>query len=238
MSMTILSIGLLSGCLICVPDSCSIGSVAGSGVVVSQTRMVPEFDRIHLKGAGRVLITQGNRALVTIRTDDNIQPLIKTTARGKTLTISNESTNLIPTALEFHIHVPDLKGVSISGSGDIITVGRLEADVFTAAIKGSGDMTLTITASRMTAEISGSGSMDLTGEVDELQASVRGSGNILGSKCKAKHASISVAGSGDCHLSVSDSLRAEISGSGDIIYAGQPRVDSHVRGSGSVKSAY
>ncbi len=235
MSMAIFSTGLLSGCIICVPDSCSMGSVAGSGAVVSQTRSVPEFDRIHLKGIGRVLVTQDNRTLLTIRTDDNIQPLIKTTVSGNTLTISNESIKLIPTTLEFHVLVPVLKGVSISGSGDILGEGRLETDIFAAAINGSGDMTITITASRMTAEISGSGSMDLTGEVNEFRASVRGSGDILAQNLRARHASVSIAGSGDCHLSVSDSLRAEISGSGDIIYAGQPRIENYVRGSGSVK---
>ena len=228
--------GLLSGCIICIPYSCSLSSVAGSGTVVSQARAVPEFDRIHIKGTGRVLVTQGSQSAVTIRTDDNIQPLIKTTVSGSTLTISNESINLHPTILECHVHVPNLKGVSISGSGDIIGESRLVADNFAAAIRGSGDMTLAILASRMTSEISGSGSMDLTGEADEFRASIKGSGDILAHNLKARHATVSITGSGNCHLSVSESLRSEISGIGDIIYAGQPRVDNHVRGSGSVKS--
>ena len=227
--------GLLSGCIVCVPYSCSIGSVAGSGTVVTLTRAVSGFDRIHLKGAGRVLVTRGNRTAVTIKTDDNIQSLIKTTVNGNTLAISNETVNLKPTTLEYHVHMPKLKGVSISGSGDIIVEGRIEADIFEAVIKGSGDMTMTIMASRMTTGISGSGSMDLIGEVDEFQASVKGSGDIRAHNLKARHATVSIAGSGDCHLSVSESLRAEISGSGDVIYTGRPRVDSLIKGSGSVK---
>ena len=128
MSMAVISTALLSGCIIWIPDSCSIGSVAGSGTIVSQARAAPEFNRIHLKGNGRVLVTQGNKSTVTIRTDDNIQPLIKTTVSGNTLTISNESINLYPTILEFHVRVSNLKGVSISGAGDIIGESRLVAE--------------------------------------------------------------------------------------------------------------
>lgn len=228
--------GLLTGCLICVFYSCSIASIAGSGIVVTRTRAVPEFDHIHLKEAGRVIINQGDKTAVTIKTDDNILPFIKAIVDGRTLAISSESINLKPTTLEFHLTMPHLRGVSISGSGDIISEGRLETDIFAAVIKGSGDMTLDIMASRMTADIRGSGSFDLTGEVAEFQASIKGSGDIRAHNLVARHATVSIAGSGDCHLSVSDFLRAEISGSGDILYAGHPRVDSHIRGSGSVKN--
>jgi hypothetical protein len=47
---------------------------------------------------------------------------------------------------------------------------------------------------------------------------------------------VSIAGSGNAAVSAEDSLRASVSGSGDIRYNGNPpHVESSVAGSGSVK---
>ena len=45
----------------------------------------------------------------------------------------------------------------------------------------------------------------------------------------------SVKGSGNCRLRVADTLRAKITGSGDVLYKGYPEIDQTITGSGSVK---
>lgn len=229
-------VGLLSGCIIAVPYSCGVQNIFGTGNVVSLDREVPEFNRIHLKGTGRVILDRGDVTTVAIKTDDNILPLIKTVVKDNVLEISHKSVNLKPTILEFHINVRQLKGISISGSGDVFGQSLFTVEAFEAVIKGSGDMNLAVDASRLIAEIKGSGSMDLTGEAEDFRASIKGSGDIRASNLETNHATVSIAGSGDCHVYASESLRAEISGSGDVIYGGRPMVESHIRGSGSVRS--
>jgi len=234
--VSIMCAGWLSGCIIAVPFSCSMEQVIGSGNIGTREREVPEFNRIHLKGTGRLILDRGDMTTVSIKTDDNILPLIKTEVKGNILEISHESFNLSPTTLEFYITVKELKGLSISGSGDVVGQSLFTMEEFEAVIKGSGDMRLAVDVSRLIAEISGSGSMVLTGEADDFEASIRGSGDIRAHRYVARHATVSIAGSGNCQLGVVESLRADISGSGDVIYAGRPRVESHIRGSGSVKA--
>jgi len=234
--VSIMCAGWLSGCIIAVPYSCSMKQIIGSGNVGTREREVPEFNRIHLKGTGRVILDWGDMTTVSIKTDDNILPLIKTEVKGNILEISHESFSLSPTTLEFYITVKELKGLSISGSGDAVGQSLFTMEELEIVIKGSGDMILMVDASRLIAEISGSGSMDLTGEAQDFRASIRGSGDIRASNLETNHAVVSIAGSGNCHLHASESLRAEISGSGDVIYAGRPRVESHIRGSGTVKA--
>jgi hypothetical protein len=230
------SVALASGNL-AVADSSGKKTVSGSGDVVIRTREVPEFNRILLKGTGHVYLARGDLQSIEIRTDDNILPLIKTEVRDEVLEISDENYDLKPTALEFHISVKRLKGIRTIGSGDVTGQSTFEADDFSVELNGSGDMNLPIVAARLKTIINGSGSMTLTGETDDYEAAIKGSGDIRGFSLKTKNASVSIAGSGNCGLFVSESLRVDISGSGDVIYLGRPRIESRVKGSGSVKAS-
>ena len=229
-------LGLFTGCIVVVPNGCSKEPVSGSGEVVTRTREVPEFDRVLLKGSGRVTLVRGEAQKVEIKTDENILPLVQTEVKGDLLEISHKNYNLRPTTLEIQLSMKRLRGVTISGSGDVTGQSAFEADEFRAEINGSGDMDLAVVASRLATVINGSGSMALTGKAAEHQATINGSGGIRAFGLESEKASISIAGSGDCSLCASESLTANISGSGDVIYTGSPRVESRVKGSGSVKA--
>jgi len=49
----------ISGCLVIDLGGCGKKKVKGSGNVVTETRQVAAFDRIHLKGSGKVFLTRG-----------------------------------------------------------------------------------------------------------------------------------------------------------------------------------
>lgn len=233
---TAFCIWLLTGCIIVVPNGCGRQTVSGSGEVVTGTREVPEFGRVVLKGSGRVVIERADAQSVTIRTDKNILPLVRTQVSGDVLEISHENYNLRPTTLEIQLGLKRLRGVTISGSGDVTGRGPFEAEEFTAEINGSGNMDLEVAVSRLVSVIKGSGSMALAGKAAEHEAAVSGSGDIRAFELDSKMASVSISGSGDCRLHATDFLTANISGSGDVIYAGSPRIESRVKGSGSVKA--
>jgi len=228
----------VGGCIVVVPGGCSRETVSGSGNVVAQTRDLPVFKRIRLKGAGHVTLTQGDNQSVVIESDDNILPLIRTRVDGGTLEISHESYNLRPTKLEYRLTASEISGVSISGSADVEGQGAIAADAFEADISGSGDMRLDLAASRLTASIKGSVMMVVSGTADEQHSEIKGSGDIQAFELLSKRVAVTIAGSGDCRVRASDELRAEISGSGDVLYRGRPRIESDIKGSGSVKAQY
>jgi hypothetical protein len=227
---------LFTKCIIAVPNGCSKQTVSGSGEIVTRTRVVPEFKRVFLKGSGHVTLVRREAQNVEIKTDKNIMPLIKTEVKGDLLEISHENVNLKPTTLEFHLGMKLLKGVTISGSGDVTGRSAFAADEFKAEINGSGDLDLAIVASRLATVINGSGSIVLSGKTTDYQATINGSGVIRALNLDSKRASVTITGSGDCSLCASESLTAFISGSGDVIYTGSPRVEGRVKGSGSVKA--
>jgi hypothetical protein len=227
---------LAAGCNVILPGGCSSQTVQGSGNVVSEDRHVSAFDEIQLKGTGNVILTKGEMQSIEIVTDDNILPLIETNVRNKKLIISYKKDNVKATTLDFLITVADLKGVSISGSGDISGRSRFVTDNFYADISGSGDISMELEVDRLESGITGSGFINLFGTTKTHRASITGSGDIDAFGMDANNVSIKISGSGDCKVKAAETLTAKISGSGDVYYKGRPQVNTSISGSGSIKS--
>jgi len=107
--------GSLAGC---VNFNWSSGpSVKGSGNVVAETRPVSQFDRVSVSGAGHLAIVQGDQESLTIETDDNLLPLIKSEVAGGLLKLGPENVNLNPTrTIRYQLRLKDLRELHLSGA--------------------------------------------------------------------------------------------------------------------------
>ena len=235
-AVSIVTATLISGCIIIDLNGCGMKTVTGSGNIVTEERQLSEIDRISLKGTGKVTLSKGDRQYLKIRTDDNVMLLIETEVRNGKLEISHSKWNLRPTTLEYFITVKALKGVSISGSGDINGKDRFVSNDFYTNVSGAGNISLELEVAQLDSDISGFGSIRLRGKANSYDASITGSGKVSAFDMESKSASITITGSGDCGVNVSENLQARITGSGDVRYKGQPRITRKITGSGSVKS--
>ena len=123
----------------------------------------------------------------------------------------------------------------VSGSGEINLKGKFKN--VKADVSGSGRVSVNGTiAGKADFEISGSGKVEASGSAESMSAEISGSGKVLGANLVTNTARIEIAGSGDVEITVNKDLDAEISGSGTVLYKGNPsRVNSDASGSGSVK---
>jgi len=207
-------------------------SAQGSGNIITEEREVSAFNKIHLKGSGKVFLTPGEKQTLVIKTDDNIMPLIETDVSGNKLSISDGNHHLRPTSFEVYITLENLEGVRISG--DIIGTGRFVTDTFYAEISGSGDVDLEVETGKLASKISGSGAIRLAGKAEGYTVSISGSGEINAFDVEAKNVTVKISGSGDCRVHAVESLDTKISGSGDVYYKGRPRINTKISGSGSL----
>src|SRR5215211_2956329 len=115
----------------------------------------------------------------------------------------------------------------------IATVAMLTACSVTT---GSGTVTAsTITAPSLAVDLSGSGKITVGGTVEQQDLKISGSGEYLAKDLQTKVASAEISGSGNATVTVSDKLDAQLSGSGQLTYYGNPpQVTREVRGSGRV----
>ena len=227
---------LVSGCLVIDLNGCSAKKIKGSGNVSTEARQVPDFNRIHLKGSGKLFLTRGERPSVEIKTDDNILPVIKTEVSDGKLVISHDNYNPRPTTLHYFITVNDLKGIAVSGSADITSDGKFVSDNFSADISGSGDMRLELEVERLDSDISGSGSMRFSGTADSLDASITGAGNIRALDMETREVRLKITGSGNCEVNALETLNVKITGSGNVKYKGSPQISKKVTGSGNIRN--
>lgn len=122
---------------------------------------------------------------------------------------------------------------SVSGSGNIEIYG--ECDTLETSISGSGTIELEAPACLYTTiYISGSGKAELEGSSDEAEFKILGSGKIKAFSFPVKKAYVLVGGSGSIEVNVSEILNANISGSGNLYYIGNPRINFSDNGSGSL----
>jgi len=217
------------------------GCVQGSGNVVSESRDVSDFDEVELRGIGRLEITQGRTAELTVTADDNLMQYIDTEVEGNTLVIAVKNKSLPfftvnpSETIVYELTVPALARASLSGSGNIVVDG-LETEDLTVEISGSGDLEATdLVAGSFTYELSGSGKATVSGEVDSQDVRISGSGRLEAGDLRSSEAVIRISGSGRAVLWVTDELDVEISGSGDVQYYGSPKVTQDVSGSGNIR---
>jgi hypothetical protein len=224
-------------CSVSIPRNVTIGATRGSGNVVEQTYNVSGFDRVTLAGSGNLFIVVGDTEGLTVQAEDNLIPLLDVQVTGDELTIGFKSgTNVNPTRpMNFYVTVTNLSSVRLLGSGNV-QVGPLNTNDLDAQIAGSGDMTLDqLTANRFTVEIPGSGRVQVNGTVTDQTITILGSGNYDAANLKSTNAVISIAGSADVTVDVSDSLSVNIAGNGTVRYTGNPEVKKTILGSGDIK---
>ena len=223
---------------LCACSAFAAGSwdiVRGNGSVRLENREVSAFTGIEVAGSGLVRFTVGAVRQVTVETDANILPYIRTEVRGGKLVLSVEpGASINPTRLVFRITAPELRSIAIAGSGDVRLESAVKADRFDVSIAGSGDVEGDVSADEVSVEIRGSGSVTLAGTAASGRFEIYGSGDIEVEDLVVRDARAVIRGSGSVTLTASRSLDVDIAGSGDVRFRGDAKVTVRDVGSGDL----
>ena len=217
----------------------SIFPVKGKGDLVLQTRTLNDCGGIHLAMAADVKIIKDSIYKLEISAQQNILDIITTEVSGGILTINTKNINIYKTKpIAISVHMPSLKNVEISGSGNMNSNDIWSAETFESRVSGSGNISISgINATNIYSTISGSGDINfLSGTSANSYLKVSGSGNCKTENLVSKNVEATISGSGDIYCNAIDDLNATISGSGNIHYKGRPRIQQHISGSGNLIS--
>lgn len=209
--MALLSLAAVAGCFGNWTDS-----IRGSGTPKLESRQVESFDKVKIHGSGDIQLLIGDKPELSVETDDNILPIIETVVEDGTLHVKGKESFSTRIGVKLRIVVPSLKAISIAGSGSV-RAADLKEPVLSISIAGSGDISVKGTADAVDVSISGSGDVDTQGLV-------------------AKSVKVQISGSGAATVSATEVLDAQITGSGDIQYTGNPpTVKKNIKGVGNIK---
>ena len=209
--------------------------------VVKETRNVRNFTKVSFGVSGNLYIKLGSEFRVEIEGDRRVLNEIATEVSGGRLIIKQENWrfNFKDERVTINITMPEIEGLSVSGSGRAEIMDAVNSDDLNLSVSGSGKLiTGGMEVDDLSCGISGSGDILLEGNgtVDRATIAISGSGGFQGESIEIDHLKISISGSGNCYCKVGDSLDASISGSGNVTYLGDPRVNARVSGSGHVRS--
>src|SRR5688500_14827585 len=98
-------------------------AIQGSGVSKSETRSLGDLKAVRVERSSDVDINVGSPSTVEVAADDNLLQYIETKVEGDTLVISTKASISSKAGLKVSLTMPTLKGIAISGSGDVDAKG-------------------------------------------------------------------------------------------------------------------
>lgn len=223
-----------------------------------ETRTVSSFNKISFGIAADLYLTQGNTQKLELEGNKDDLDKIETEVVGGQLKIHIKDYhwfNWNMGTVSVYITAPEINEVSLGGSGKITGTNTIKSTDMRVSVSGSGKLQMDLNCDNLKLDVSGSGRMDLsvnTGDIDEdisgsgsinlkgnaanADLEISGSGKLEAADLQVKAYTIHISGSGRGNISVSDAITANISGSGSILYKGNPdKVISKVSGSGKVR---
>lgn len=225
---------LFSGCYKLDP----VHGIKGYGPLVAETRNVKNFNGLELDVDAQVNVTIGPVISFEVIGQQNILDVLNVKVINGLLVIDYNESVWFHKRLQIDITVPDLSFISSFGSGDIYVHSPLVTDELYLDVFGSGNIKLVALSSPFVdSEIKGSGEIKLDGVVQSQQINISGSGNYKAMDLMSENTSITIFGSGNCDVLVTNSLDVSIHGSGNVYYKGEPNQRNFsVFGSGKVIS--
>lgn len=207
----------------------------GSGVVITQTRQVSDFNRVSLNGIGDLTLVQGDRESLQIEAEDNVIKNITTEVRDGTLYIGFERKTILPTKpVKFFLTMRDIKDLETKGVSNI-KAESVQTDQLHVGISGTGNIDIEdLSANSLEISISGAGNFNTGGQVDRQEINLSGAGNFNGEDLQSKTARVTITGLGKVTLWVTENLDVTISGTGGVDYYGEPQVSQQISGLGKV----
>jgi hypothetical protein len=212
-------------------------SIRGEGPLTTRQISVADYTGITLMLPAEVKVVMADSFNCIIRAQHNIADAIKVKRKGDELEIKSEYSLKTDQPIELFISIPVIKRVEVDGSGNVSFVNPAKGEKLRLYVNGSGSISARAEMEEIRSEMNGSGAVALNGSAAEFSCAVNGSGDIHAFNMSTEKTEIEINGSGDAEVNVSSRLRADIRGSGNIIYKGQPHVVSEIIGSGTVKKS-
>jgi hypothetical protein len=217
--------------------ACFLFTIISVSAQKTDERFVDPFNKISMGIHGDVYVSQGPATKLTVEAEEEILGLIETEVKNNELRIrfsQNRVKSKIP--IRIWITTPEIEGLYLSGSGNIITDTPIKTDEIELKLSGSGNINVKdLTCDEIEAAISGSGNIDVAGSADELGIAISGSGNFTADKLETRETDVKISGSGNCKVNVTKELTVAVSGSGSVYYAGKPQIDASISGSGKIR---
>ncbi len=249
--------------LLAIPVAVLLGSVAALAQAEDKTTDLKPFDKLQIEGCFEARLEPGTPARAVVSATADQQPRIRVEQDGSrvrvgfadkddyspcrggpirvSITASFAATDSVDLGLagsgSLDANVPRVAKLAgeVAGSGRIALRGAAADCSLTIAGSGSADATALACESSAKIAVHGSGSAKVAGKTKTCDLQVNGSGDVVAGGFDCDSADVAINGSGSVALAKVASLKAQINGSGNVKYHGEPTLRGvAVNGSGKL----
>lgn len=227
------SVGVVSAC------KTDHRSSAQPGNVVREPRSVPAFTGIRVGGAFEIYLKQGTTQEVVVETESDIMKYVTTEVSGGVLRIGmkDHPNNWLHDVdvLKVYITCTNLDLLDLSGAVELTSDGRLTLDKLGMEVSGAVESRLDLAVQKLDLNLSGAAELTFTGTAGDVTADASGASEIDAFALQITNLTLYGSGAVEAKVTVSGSLKANMSGACSVRYKGNPRVDVHSSGASDVK---
>ncbi len=206
----------------------------------TETRKIGSFTGLKTSGNYTILLKKSSEEKVEMIGPEEQVNRVITEVNGDQLSIREKTDGKDWSSgkkgITITVWYKELNSLSSSGSSEISNEEPLNSDKLDISASGSGEIELDVICKDVKASVSGSAEIELKGKTESLLVNVSGSGEVEAFELAAETVTASVSGSGTIETRPSKLLNGRVSGSGDILYVGDPAtLDIKTSGSGKIK---
>ncbi|MCF8234839.1 MAG: DUF2807 domain-containing protein [Bacteroidales bacterium] len=205
----------------------------------TEERKTEEFNAIHLKGIGNLILKQADHCSLKLSSDKDVLSNIRTRVRKGELIISMGSGIPLWLAnfpkIEIEVGMKDIVSIKVGGVGRISGQGEIRAGDIMIYNKGVGGILLSLQANEVKTFLKGVGEIELFGKTRLHDAEITGTGKINAKDLEAEYVNVLANGVGECLVHATKELKVNAGGIGRVRYRGNPKVERQQSGLGSIE---
>jgi hypothetical protein len=203
----------------------------GTGQPSVETREVATFSRIEMEDKLDVYFTQSSDSSygITIEGGKHLLKLIKTEVVGDELRIRNNNTcdfmrSYKKSHIKVHVKAPRLTYITNKSVGNFYSENTITGDVIEYEVRNSGNVSLIVNCNAVNGHFHGAGDAFVSGVTLNNSIHSTGQSFINTSDLNTPFTFIYYNSSGEARIFASGEILAELHGSGNVYYRGNPSI--------------
>ncbi|MCQ2253108.1 MAG: DUF2807 domain-containing protein [Bacteroidales bacterium] len=207
-----------------------------SGNMLTDYRRVSDFQRLVVTGVQYLTITQGGDYQCKITADDNVLSSITSLAKDGVLVIHNKSQRR-RADITVEIVMPQIQELEVGSAVNAQIQDKVLAHDMVFRINDAANLQIDNIQSdgKITAYLNGAGNLNIAGNVQTFRCLSQGAGNVFAEHLDSQNIFVKITQSGSIFVTSYGKLEAKISGSGSLVYNGEPTdIQKQITGSGNV----
>ena len=218
-----------------VAVSCSCPEDPGPMQEGNRQFAVMDFDRLEMGSGFTITVEQSSSFEVEASGDQRNLDDLEVFVNGSTLKARFRHDANRHHSTQIEIKMPELVAVNFSGGTNSRIEGFESDQQLDINLSGSALCDVKVGYRKMKLVLSGASKLDVQGLGDEMNAEISGASELMAFEYPVRSAKLDISGASYGKVTVSDDLRAIVSGASWLLYRGSPSVSSEVSGASGIK---